>query len=489
MQYNTSPAQVLTFNSFTAWSLAGIMTKLVLGQQQYIKKLAVMTTMDMDEASVMAYEANKVLSLKRISHWENTIFLPTAAKLLCTLGRQYILDAARSALGPMSLQSKLIISASELLLECLSDRNMTLGPTTGRQIKSWFDFVVTVRDGPLWPSFDNRTRTKILDILQRHLEVVYPSGHTEYRHFSAKSLFLTHAFVVHLIYGYPSKITTKIVHMYSKEAGVTRTQIYDNDVNDNQSNDEGMNSEDDEQEVDRDDEEAGDEDSEDDDIANQPDEHQGQNVDRNDEEPGDEDSEDDEIANQPHEHQGHLHNLDNDVEMDHVPNNAVDWMSVHTDWSSATFSYLSPLFQIELWRNNRSEQNFPYLGVYPSTVCRNQFDRCLTLRPHEMFQSTLELVFSRFHTYQYHLGPAPVTDAYLQNKILADHYDQVKKMNHALRDQFKNQEKNARFHMRKKPYKFTRPSFSDDCTFLFGDLYCDSFSRVLHVTDDLEGAF
>lgn len=455
MQYNTSPAQILTFNSFTAWSLAGIMTKLVLGQQQYIKKLSVMTTKD--EASVTAYEANKLLSLRRISHWENSVFLPTAAKLLWHHGRQYIRDATRSAQGPISLQSKLIIYASELLLECLSDFNMNLGPTTGRQIKSWFNFVVSLRDGPLWPSFDNQIRTKILDIIQRHLEVVYPSGHTEYRHFSAKSLLVTHAFVVHFIYGYPSKITTKFMHTYSQK--VTGTEIYDNDVNDHQSNDEGINSEDDDQEVDTDDEVAG-----------------------------DDDSGDDEIANQPDAHQGYLHNLDNDVEMDHVPNNAVDWISVHTDWSSATFSYLSPLFQIELWRNNRTEQQFPYLGVYPYTVCRNRFDKFLTLRPHEMFESTLDLVFSKFHTYEY-LGPAPITDAYLQNQILADHYDQVKKITHAMRDRFKNQEKNARFNMMNKKYNCIRPSFNDDCSFLFGDLYCDSFSTVLHVTDDLQGAF
>jgi hypothetical protein len=453
MQYNTSPAQVLTFNSFTSWSLAGIMTKLVLGQQQYIKKLSVM--IKMDEKSVMAYEANKVLSMKRISHWENCIFIPTAIKLLFTNGCPYILDATRSTHGPISLQSKLIISASELLLECLSDCNMTLGPTTASQIKSWFDFVVNVRDGPLWHLFDSRIHTKILDIIQRHLEVVYPSGDTEYRHFSTKSLILTHAFVIHLIYGYPSKITTKYVHMYSTDAGDTHSEIYDNDVNDHHFSDAGINSEEDEQEVVNDDEEVDNDDEE---------------VDNDDEEVDNDEEADDE-------------------ERDHVPKNAIDWISVLTNWTSATFSYLSPLFQIEIWRNNRSEQKFPYLGVYPYAACQKEFDRFLTLRPHEMFQHTMELIFSRFHTYEFIFGTAPITDAFLQKTILADHYDQVKKVNHALRDKFLNQEKNARYNMMKKKYNSIHHSFNDDCTFLFGDLYCDSFSRVLHVADDLQGAF
>jgi hypothetical protein len=76
------------------------MTKLVLGQQQYIRSKSVKSS---DETAVKKYETNKILSMRRITDWEKNIFIPQAEKLLSTFGHSYILDAINQSCGPIPI--------------------------------------------------------------------------------------------------------------------------------------------------------------------------------------------------------------------------------------------------------------------------------------------------------------------------------------------------------------------------------------------------
>lgn len=496
-----TPAEVLTFNSFISWILAGIATKLVLGKQQYLKRVYIMN--HLNEESVSEYEANKLLSMKRISHWEQMIFIPCSSQLLSSHGHKYIIDAIKSTHDPVSLHFKLIISASEMLYRCLSDNTLSLGITTVTQINLWFDFVTKLENGPLWRLLGPRDHRKILYIIENYHELgEYPTGDTEFRHFSTRSLILTHAFVVNLQYGHPSNISTKLDQNYvgkhikvpnEKEENMEDNSEDDEDYEYDEMEGEYEVNEDkpyEEDEYDADDDYEYDEKETDD--VNETEEKENENCKDNMEDISEDDENDDEEQEHPMVDKATLSTrMDSDEETTGtLQYNVTEWIKILSDWSSATFSFVSPMFQIEAWRNARYEQPFPYLGMKVFHHCSEApFNRCKTLHPHEVFQMIMELIIARYQMYQYMLGPAPSSNATLHIKILTETQEQIKRVTKELNKKFVDQEKNARHSILHKKYKSVRTPVFDYDIFLFGDLFSNSFSQLFFTMEEVAGAY
>ena len=371
------------------------------------------------------------------------------------------------------------------------DERISLGQRTLTQIDSWFVFVAGLERSLLWTSFDEHTRGHMLHFVNLyfedyHLSEKAPAGNTDFLHFSTKSLLLIHAFVVHLVYGYPRKITTKRnkgssrVNTDAKSVG--QEEPAKDEVNQeleaqNATNEEG------EGEVDN----IGDNDDDDDDDVGE-----GDSVEMIEEEHIVDQSQwedDDDVGGR---------DGDEIIVEEHIVDegqwfqfeNATDWISELTEWSNVSFSLLSPLFQIATWRKNRTEEFFPYLGLLPYKQFSGKvFTGLLTLQPHVIFQQTLELMIGKFNRYEHLLGSVlgSRTNAE-QFQIVHTSYDHIKKTNERFQLLFKNQEKNARSNMMRDKYKSSRVPDLDNFTFLFGDHYGVAFAKLFFVPvgDDFE---
>jgi hypothetical protein len=524
------------------------MTKLVLGQQQYIRSKSVKSS---DETAVKKYETNKILSMRRITDWEKNIFIPQAEKLLSTFGHSYILDAINQSCGPIPLHSNLIISASELLINCLRDERLSLGKRTLDQIEDWFYFVNNLERerSLLWTSFDEGTRAHIAHVLEQYYEYVdeeIPPGESDFLHFSTRSLILIHAFVVYLRYGSPRNITTK---RYKGTNGVTRKRKrvrkdgpakdkMNNEKDESRDAQNGTHEDDDkmnnEKDASRDTQNGTHEDDEDDDEEGEVDDGERKenddHISDSDDESKDaiheshEDSEDDDvdrekddvereenadhISDSDDESKDALHESHEDSEEDKVDREECDdskgcddcddnldeapwlnveqyatcWISEFTDWSEASYSLISPLFGIETWRKNRIEEMFPYLGLRPYQQFSGQ--PCTsTLRPHEIFHQTLELIFAKFTQCEHLQGSVQGSKQQsTQFQILFTTFDILKKASQTIQKKISNREKFARSNlMKENPKSRSDETKFENFTFLFGDHYGVAFVKLLYV--------
>jgi hypothetical protein len=161
---------------------------------------------------------------------------------------------------------------------------------------------------------------------------------------------------------------------------------------------------------------------------------------------------------------------------------ATCWISEFTDWSEASYSLISPLFGIETWRKNRIEEMFPYLGLRPYQQFSGQ--PCTsTLRPHEIFHQTLELIFAKFTQCEHLQGSVQGSKQQsTQFQILFTTFDILKKASQTIQKKISNREKFARSNlMKENPKSRSDETKFENFTFLFGDHYGVAFVKLLYV--------
>jgi hypothetical protein len=333
----------------------------------------------------------------------------------------YIYQAISTTNDPISLHGELFIQGSSILLSCLKNEELELGPHTIESISMWFKFIADFNGSHLCGLFSESIRMT-LSRLWTEFDIFYSearmTGTKEYLHFSSKAMLLTHVFVVHHYYG-----NSPIKHLKSKKCitGTKRKNYSEEEV-----------------------EEGG--------------EHGAKEV---------EDEYKDNVG---------------DIEV--VKKKDVfttkHWQVNGPRWAAACSVLFAPIFGIDGWIAHSRESSFPYLGTKPLQIINKSLKKeTMTLRPHEIFLASLENIISQFRNIQYQSGCCVAKQDNFQFTSLISAVEMVESQVTKVFD-FQGQEKYSRHASKKNQVtKQKRDHDFNYNVFLFGNLYRLAFSSII----------